>query len=85
MYFRRLNRSVLILFCLLLAALVLGGCGWLFGSSDVPDATATPGERRALVPTFTSTPETPVASAPPPVQAPPVSIVVAAPPTITKL
>ncbi len=66
MHLRLSHRFLLILLCLVTAALALSGCGLLFGSSDEPAATATASEHRALVPTFTPTtasPDTPTPSA----------------------
>ncbi|MFN8494099.1 MAG: SH3 domain-containing protein [Caldilineaceae bacterium] len=70
MHFRLSHRFLLILLCLVTAALALSGCGLLFGSSAEPAATATASEHRALVPTFTPTTASPDTPTPPPAQNP---------------
>ncbi len=58
---------------LVAAALVLAGCGFLPGSGPEPTPTLQQEEARAVVPTFTPTPEgqePPTATPPPPVEPP---------------
>ncbi len=77
MRLQRLIPSVLIMTYVLFAAFTLSGCGLLFGSSGTSDATPTPEGARALVPTFTSTPEQVAAPTTAPVENTPAVAVVA--------
>ncbi len=82
MRLKRLNPSVFIMTCAILAAFAVSGCGLLFGSSGTSDATPTPDGARALVPTFTSTPVQAAAPTAALVESTPV-ITVAAGPALT--
>ncbi|MCX6046456.1 MAG: SH3 domain-containing protein [Chloroflexi bacterium] len=66
MHLKRSIPSVFVMTYVLLAAFTLSGCGLLFGSSGTSEVTPTADGARALVPTFTSTPE----QAAPPTAAP---------------